>query len=99
MAHDYSWRNLFFDPFLNHFGPKTAPFQGILGFSWAKPCHHGLKMGEKHLFEHPQMVRDHFWKATVLTHVLPIFGPKRPIFKAFWHFQWPETHPHGLKTG
>ena len=33
-----------------------------------------------------------------LTHVGPIFGPKTPIFKAFWDFQRTKMDLHKLKT-
>ena len=32
-----------FDPFLTHFGPKTAHFQGILGFSEAPQAQNSPK--------------------------------------------------------
>ena len=44
------------DPFWTlFFLSKTAHFQGILG---AKTRRHGLKMGSKHLFEHPKWPRN-----------------------------------------
>ena len=45
------------------------------------------------------MVQDHFWKTAFLTHFYPFLVLKRPIFKAFWHFPWPKTRHHRLKTG
>ena len=41
MVQDHFWKNVF----LTNFSPKTTPFQGILGFPWAKTRPNGLKMG------------------------------------------------------
>ena len=52
-----------FDQFLPIYGPKTAHFEGILGFSMGqKTRHHGLKTSQNHLFEHPEWPRITFGK-------------------------------------
>ena len=70
----------FSDPFLTHIGPKTAHFQGILGFSLGKVFHHRLKMGYQHLFEHPGWSRKNFGKNHLFLHGDPgrhTVGPHR----------------------
>ena len=44
MVRDHFWKNGFLTNFSPIFAPKTAPFQGILGFPWAKTRPNGLKM-------------------------------------------------------
>ena len=43
-----------FDPFLVLNRPL---FKAFRDFPWAKMCHHGLKTGLKHLFEHSKWSR------------------------------------------
>ena len=47
-----------FDPFLTLFGHPKAHFQGFLGLWSVITGHHGLKTGQKHLFEHPKWSRN-----------------------------------------
>ena len=54
----------------------------------------GLKMGSFHPFVHPKWSRMRFGKI----HFSPIFGPKQPIFKAFWDFRRTKMGHHKLKT-
>ena len=42
---DHFWKNVFLTNFSPIFAPKTAPFQGILGFPWAKTRPNGPKIG------------------------------------------------------
>ena len=59
----------------------------------------GPKKGLISLVQVPQMVYDHFWKNTFLTHFRPIFFiPKQPMCKAFWHFRRAYSGHHELKT-
>ena len=62
MVRDHFWKNTFcpiFDPFLDL---KRPLFKAFCDFPWAKTCHHELKTGEKHLFEHPKWFRNNFGK-------------------------------------
>ena len=67
-------------------------------FPWAKTRHHGLKMGQNHLFEHPEWSWITFGKTRFSPIFDPFLVPKRPVFKEFWDFPWPKTRHHGLKT-
>ena len=103
MVQDHFWKNAFWTHFSPIFGPKTAHFQGILGFSmaqnaWGKTRHHGLKTGLNHFFEHPEWSRISFGKMRFSTIFDPFLVPKRPLFKVFRVFPWPKTRHHGLKT-
>ena len=51
-----------FDPFLTLLGPQKAHFQGFLELWSVITGHHGLKTGQKHLFEHPKWSRNKFGK-------------------------------------
>ena len=63
MVQDHFWKNAFLTHFCPIVGPKTAHFQGILGFSMAQNAppraQNGLK---KPLFEHPKWSRYNFGK-------------------------------------
>ena len=48
-----------FEPFLV---PKRPIFKAFLYVPWPKTRHHGLKTGQKHLFEHPKWSRNNFEK-------------------------------------
>ena len=51
-----------FDPFLTLFGPQKAHFQGFSELWSVITGRHGLKTGQKHLFEHPKWPRNKFGK-------------------------------------
>ena len=51
-----------FDPFLTLFVPQKTHFQGFLELWSVITGHHGLKTGQKHLFEHPKWSRNKFGK-------------------------------------
>ena len=71
---------------------------GSEDFPCAKTRHHGLKMGQNHLFEHPEWSWITFEKMRFSPICDPFLVPKRPVFKKFWDFPWPKTRHHGLKT-
>ena len=93
---NYFWENTFLTHFGRFFVHKMAHFQGFSGPERAqngsKPAQNGLIS----LVCAPQMVKDHLWKNTFLTH---FWVPKRLIFKAFWDFPRAKTRHRGLKTG
>ena len=69
-------------------------FKAFWDFLWAKTRHHGLKMGRKHLFEHPE------WsKSTFGSMFDPFLVPKRLLFKACWDFPRAKTRTHRYKMG
>ena len=52
-----------FDAFLTHFWSQNGPFSRHFGlFPLAKIHHHGLKIRQKHLYEHPKWCRITFGK-------------------------------------
>ena len=88
------WRSSFLADFGPIFRRKTVFFKAIWDFPWAKMRHHGLKMGQKHLFEHPE------WSKSTFGSVFdPFLVPKRPLFKACWDFPRAKTRTHGYKMG
>ena len=52
----------------------------------AKIGQNGLKMGSKHLFEHPKWSAITFGKICFRPILDPFWGPKWPIYKAFCDF-------------
>ena len=52
----------------------------------AKIGQNGLKMGSKHLFEHPKWSGITFGKTCFRPIFDPFLVPKWPIYKAFWDF-------------
>ena len=59
----------------------------------------GLKMGSKHLFEHPKWFKITFGKTRFCPSFDPFLVPKGCNFKAFWEFPWAKTCHYGLKNG
>ena len=52
-----------FSPILDPFLVSKRPiFKAFWDFPWPKTRHHGLKMAQKHLFEHPRWSRNNFGK-------------------------------------
>ena len=103
MVEDHFLEKPVFDPFLTHFLVPKSPFSRLLGtFHGPKRCHHGLKMGQKHLFEHPKWSRIAFEKNVFLTHFGPIFGLETAHFQGILAFSMAENvsprAQNGLKT-
>ena len=46
-----------------------------------------------------QMLQDHLWRNMFVTNFDRFLLPKRPIFKALWHFPWSKTCSNKLQTG
>ena len=81
-------------------GPKTAHFQGILGFSVAQNTSPWAQNGLKTVVcAPPNGLGLPLEKRVVEPLSDPFLVPKQPIFKAFWDFPWPKTRHHGLKMG
>ena len=93
----YLWENTFLIHFSLFFGPKTTHFQGILSLYSGQ---NGLQWAQKEelisLVYALQMVQDHFWKNTFLTH---FSSQKQPIFKAFCDSTVAKMACNGLKRG
>ena len=86
-------QNHFWKRFLPFFGHKTAPFQGMLGFSMGQNASPRAQNGLKTL-EHPE------WSKSTFGSVFdPFLVPKRPLFKAGWDFPRAKTRTHGYKMG
>ena len=62
------WKNTFLTHCSLIFAPKTAHFQGILGFSMGQNPSQWAPNGLKTRVCAPPMVQDHFWKNVFLTH-------------------------------
>ena len=103
MVQDHFWKNAFSTHFGPIFGPKTTHIiileyiKAFWDFPWAKTRHHGLQMGQNHLFEHPKWSWITFGKKLFSPIFDPFLVPKRPVFKAFWDFPWPKMRHHKLK--
>ena len=86
-----------FSPIFDPFWSKKAHFQGILGCLMSQNVSPQARDGLNVLVRASQMVQDHLWKNPFLTHFEPIFGPKWPLFKAFWDFPCGKRVPTGSK--
>ena len=63
MVRDHFWKKRVLDPFLTHFWSQKGPiFKAVWDFPRAQMRHHGLKLGRKHLFEHPRWSKITFGK-------------------------------------
>ena len=70
-----------FDPFLV---PKRSIFKAFWVFQWAKTGDHGLKIGQKHLFEHAKWSMNNSGKNV-------LFRPEDP--------GGPTASPHRVRAG
>ena len=93
MVPDHFWKNAFLTHFCPIFGPKTAHFQGILGFSMAQNASPGAQNGLKTLVWASQMVQGHFWKNAFLTHFCPSFCPQTAHFQGILGFSMAQNAP------
>ena len=64
-----------FDPF---FVPKRPLFKAYWDFPWPKTRHHGLKTGQKHLFEDPKWSRNNFETNYFFAPGTPVEPPLAP---------------------
>ena len=86
MVEDHLCKNTFLTHFGLIFGPKTAHFQGILGFSMGQNASPPAQSAQKTIVCAYKMVEDHLWKNAFLTHFGLIFGPKTAHFQGILGF-------------
>ena len=97
MVHGHFWKSAFLTHFCPIFGPKTAHFQGILGFSMAQNASPRAQNGLKTLVWASQIMQGHFWKNTFLTHFGPILSQNGPFSRHFGIFHGPKRATMGSK--
>ena len=73
--------------FLTHFWSQNSPFSIFFWEFWnVKMGHHGLKTGQKHLFEHSKWSRKIFRKKSFGTILAPTDDARNPMHRALCAF-------------
>ena len=98
MVQDHFWKDAFLTHFCPIVGPKTAHFQGILGFSMAQNASPRAQKGLKTLVWASQMVQGHFLEKRVFDQFLAEFlSQNGPFSRLFGIFHGPKRATTGSK--